>query len=107
VPLLKLPLVALVDRVCASACDAFSGAVKDLKLGTLVGTRTAGAVSGPARPFYLEDYSGLVLPGLHQVSANKEYINTIGVAPDHYAPMTAADLSAGRDPGLVKAVSLL
>jgi carboxyl-terminal processing protease len=107
VPLLNLPLVALTDRVCASACDAFSGAVKDLKLGTLVGTRTAGAVSGPARAFYLEDYSGLVLPGLHQVSANKQIINTIGVAPDHYAPMTAADLSAGRDPGLAKAVSLL
>jgi hypothetical protein len=32
----------------ASGCDAFSGAVKDLHLGTLVGTRTAGIVAGPA-----------------------------------------------------------
>jgi C-terminal processing protease CtpA/Prc len=38
----------LTDRNCASACDAFSGAVKDLRLGTLVGTRTSGIVSAPA-----------------------------------------------------------
>ena len=48
VPLLHLPLVVLTDRNCASACDAFSGAVKDLRLGTLVGTRTAGIVAAPA-----------------------------------------------------------
>jgi carboxyl-terminal processing protease len=28
-------------------------------------------------------------------------------APDHYAPMTAADLSGGRDPGLANTASLL
>lgn len=42
-PLLNLPMVALTDRNCASACDAFSDAVKDLKL---VGARTAG-IAGP------------------------------------------------------------
>ncbi|GAA1681295.1 S41 family peptidase [Fodinicola feengrottensis] len=42
VPLLDLPLAVLTDRSCASACDAFSAAVKDLKLGTLIGSRTAG-----------------------------------------------------------------
>ncbi len=44
VQLLHLPLVVLTDRNCVSACEAFSGAVKDLRLGTLVGTRTAPAV---------------------------------------------------------------
>ena len=47
VPLLHLPLVVLTDRNCASGCDAFSGAVKDLRLGTLVGTRTAGILAAP------------------------------------------------------------
>ena len=42
VPLLHLPLIVLTDRNCVSACDAFSGAVKDHRLGILVGTRTAG-----------------------------------------------------------------
>jgi hypothetical protein len=31
------------------------------------------------------------------VSANGEIINEIGVAVDHQAPMTAADLYAGRE----------
>jgi hypothetical protein len=48
VPLLGLRLVALVDRGCASACEDFSAAVKDLGLGVLVGTRTAGG--SPVRP---------------------------------------------------------
>lgn len=104
---INLPLVALTDRRCASACDAFAGAVKDLDLGTLVGTRTAGIASGPQNLFRLDDGSDITLPKYHGLAANKEVINTIGVAPDHFAPVTAADLSAGRDPGLAKAKALL
>jgi carboxyl-terminal processing protease len=107
VALLDLPLVALTDRNCASACDAFASAVKDLHLGTLVGTRTAGVVSGPGAPYLLDDGSLLSLPQYHELAANGEVVNTIGVAPDHYAPLTAADLSAGRDPGLARAIELL
>lgn len=106
VELLNLPFVALTDRRCASACDSFSSAVKDLGLGTLVGTRTAGAVSGPGSPYLLDNGTVLVLPEYHEVAANKEIVDTIGVAPDHHVPTTAADLSAGRDPALDKAVSL-
>jgi carboxyl-terminal processing protease len=107
VELLDLPFVALTDRHCASACDSFSSAVKDLDLGTLVGTRTAGAVSGPGDAYLLDNGTALMLPKYHEIAANKEVVNTIGVAPDHFAPRTAADLSTGRDPGLDKAVSLL
>jgi carboxyl-terminal processing protease len=107
VALLKLRLVAITDRNCASACDSFASAVKDLHLGTLVGTRTAGVVAGPQAPYLLEDGSILSLPKKHEIAANGEVINTIGVAADHYAPTTSADLSAGRDPGLAKAVELL
>jgi carboxyl-terminal processing protease len=107
VELWNLPFVALTDRKCASACDSFSSTVKDLRLGALVGTRTAGAVSGNAAQWQLEDGSILSLPKLHEIGANREVVNTVGVAPDYYAPLTPADLSAGRDPGLDKAVSLL
>jgi carboxyl-terminal processing protease len=106
VALLNLPLVALVDRKCASACEQFASAVKDLRLGTLVGTRTAGRAN-PAHSYLLDDGSILWLPAYYQLGANREIYATIGVAADHYAPMTAADLSAGRDPGLAKAVELL
>ncbi|MEU7867145.1 S41 family peptidase [Dactylosporangium sp. NPDC049140] len=107
VPLLNLPLVALTDRNCASSCDSFASTVKDLHLGTLVGTRTAGLVSGPTLPYMLDDNSELTLPSLREIGANREIVNTIGVAPDHMAPMTGADLSAGRDPGVAKALTLL
>jgi carboxyl-terminal processing protease len=107
VPLLHLPLVVLTDRNCVSACDAFSGAVKDLRLGTLIGTRTAGIVSAPAAGYLLDDGSLLGLPADHELSANHELINGIGVAPDYYLPLTAQDLSTGHDPDITKALTLL
>jgi carboxyl-terminal processing protease len=107
VPLLQLPLVVLTDRDCASACDAFSGAVKDLHLGTLIGTRTAGVVSGPASGYRLSDNSMLRMPRQHEKGANGEIINGIGVAPDIYLPLTAHDLSTGHDPDTAKALAVL
>ena len=107
VPLLHLPLVVLTDRNCASACDAFSGAVKDLRLGTLVGTRTSGIVAAPAAAYLLDDASLIILPAKHELSANHELINGIGVAPDYYIPLTAQDLSTGHDPDIAKALTLL
>ncbi|MFI6290803.1 S41 family peptidase [Nonomuraea sp. NPDC050790] len=107
VPLLDLPLVVLTDRGCASACDAFSAAVKDLELGKLVGTRTAGIVSGPAGGFLLDDGSVLELPVKFGLGPDKEIVNTIGVPPDHHVALTAQDLSRGRDPVLDKALTLL
>jgi carboxyl-terminal processing protease len=100
-------LVALTDRRCASACEDFSAAVKDNRLGTLIGTRTAGAVSGPAEGYLLNDGSLLLLPKVRHLGPFRETIDTIGVPVDHYAPMTALDLATGRDPGVVKALALL
>jgi carboxyl-terminal processing protease len=106
-PLLHLPLVVLTDRNCFSACDAFSGAVKDLHLGTLIGTRTAGIAAGPAAACRLDDGSVLSLPALHELSADHEIINGIGVAPDYDLPLTAYDVATGRDPDIAKALTLL
>ncbi|NUP67986.1 MAG: PDZ domain-containing protein [Nonomuraea sp.] len=107
VPLLGSRLVVLTDRACASACEDFSAAVKDNDLGTLVGTRTAGAVSGPSEAYLLDDGSVLLLPNVRHLGPAREVIDTIGVPVDHYAPMTALDLATGRDPGVTKALALL
>ncbi|MFC6579810.1 S41 family peptidase [Planomonospora parontospora] len=107
VPLLGSRLVVLTDRGCASACDDFSAAVKGNGLGTLVGTRTAGAVSGPGMGYLLDDGSVLILPKVRHLGPAREIIDTIGVPVDHHAPMTALDLATGRDPGLAKALALL
>jgi len=47
------------------------------------------------------------LPPKHEIGANKEIINGVGVAPDDNAPLTARDLSTGRDPGIAEALALL
>jgi len=107
VPLLNLPLVVLTDRDCASACEAFSSGVKDLKLATLIGTRTAGLVSGPAAGYVLSDNSLIRMPSQHEKAANGEVVNGVGVAPDIFLPRTAEDVSTGRDPAMDKALLLL
>lgn len=107
VPLLHLPLIALMDRNCASACEGFVSSVKDLHLGILVGARTAGAASGTAAGYLLDDNSELGLPSEHALMAGKEIIDTIGVAPGYNAPLTADALSNGHDAGIDKALSLL
>jgi carboxyl-terminal processing protease len=106
-PLLHLPLAVLTDRNCVSACELFSGAVKDLHLGTLIGTRTAGIIAGGALGWRLNDGSGLGLPAKHDVGADHELINGIGVAPDYYLPRAARDLATGHDPDIAKALALL
>ncbi|TMR06251.1 peptidase [Nonomuraea turkmeniaca] len=107
VELLHLPLVVLTDRSCASACEHFSSAVKDLRIGPLVGTRTAGVISGPARTYLLTNNTLLSFPSRHHLGPNREVIDRIGVPPDHYAPLTPKDAAAGRDPALAKALTLL
>ncbi|MFI6484369.1 S41 family peptidase [Nonomuraea sp. NPDC050663] len=107
VELLRLPLVVLADRGCASACEHFGAAVKDLRLGPLVGTRTAGLVSGPARTYLLANNTFLSLPSRHHRAPGGQVIDRIGVPPDHHVPATPADAAAGHDAALAKALSLL
>lgn len=105
--LLGLPLAVLTSRDCASGCDAFSGAVKDLRLGTLIGDRTAGVVSGPAQMYALADGSVIGMPSQHMLGAAREVLDGVGVAPDRFVAQTADDLSAGRDPVVDDAVRAL
>ncbi|MEO3860583.1 S41 family peptidase [Acrocarpospora sp. B8E8] len=107
VELLHLPLVVLVDQGCASACEHVSAAVKDLRIGQLVGTRTAGVISGPAQSYLLGNNTLLGFPARHHLGPNREVIDQVGVPPDHYVPLTPQDAAAGRDPALAKALTLL
>jgi carboxyl-terminal processing protease len=107
VELLHLPLMVLTDRGCASACEHFGSAVKDLRIGRLVGTRTAGVISGPAQSYLLTNNTFLSFPNRHHLGPNREVIDRIGVPPDHYVPLTPKDAAAGRDPALAKALTLL
>lgn len=107
VELVGLPLIVLTDRGCASACEHFSSAIKDLHAGRLVGTRTAGVVSGPRQAYLLADNTLLGFPSRHALGPRHELIDRIGVAPDRYVALTAKDAAAGVDAALAEALSLL
>jgi carboxyl-terminal processing protease len=106
-PLIRAPLVALIDGRCGSACDVTASAIRDLRLGRLVGERTVGDAAGPATPWFLGDGTALFMPVAFMRGADGEIVDGIGVPPDVAAPMTAAALSAGRDPGIEQALRLL
>ncbi|SEH01461.1 carboxyl-terminal processing protease [Nonomuraea solani] len=107
VALVGLPLMVLTDRGCASACEHFSAAIKDLGAGRLVGTRTAGVISGPAQPYLLGNNTVISFPARHHLGPRREVIDRIGVPPDHHVPPTPEDAAAGRDAALAKALTLL
>ncbi|GHO49032.1 hypothetical protein KSX_71950 [Ktedonospora formicarum] len=103
-PLLHVQLVALIDQGCASACDATAMDIRDLHLGRLIGERTAGAVSGPSSPFFLDDGSAVIVPVTFMQGPAGEIVDGIGVPPDDEVHSTQADLAAGRDAVLEKAL---
>ncbi|MFD0471431.1 S41 family peptidase [Nonomuraea thailandensis] len=107
VELVGLPLAVLIDRSCASACEHVGSAVKDLRIGHLVGTRTAGVISGPSQPYLLANNTVLSFPAKHHLGPNRELVDRIGVPPDHHVAPTPRDAAAGRDPALAQALTLL
>ncbi|GHO71760.1 hypothetical protein KSC_106520 [Ktedonobacter sp. SOSP1-52] len=104
VPLLHVHLVALIDRGCASACDVTAMDIRELHLGRLVGERTAGAASGPAQGFFLDDGSVVVMPLAFMQGPAGEIVDGISVPPDEEVSPTPADLAAGHDPVLEQAL---
>jgi carboxyl-terminal processing protease len=102
--LFHIRLVALIDRGCASACDATAMDIHDLHLGRLVGERTAGAVSGPSADLSLDDGSVIKLPGAFMQGPAGEIVDGIGVPPDDEVHPTSEALAAGHDPVLEKAL---
>lgn len=78
---LDVPLVVLVDEGSASASEILAGAIKDRKLGLLIGTKTFGkglvqTVEG------LPDGSGFKLTTQKYYTPNGISINKIGIEPN-------------------------
>lgn len=103
VSLLHTPVAVLIDGGSASSSELVAGAVRDLHLGTLVGTRSAGAIAG-AEFYGLNDGSGLEITEDRVLGPLGETIDGIGITPRQQRVATAADLSAGHDPVIDQAV---
>ncbi len=101
-----VPLVVLVDGDSASGAEIFAAAIQEAKIGTLVGSKTAGNV-GVASQVGLADGSVLQVTQQRFVSPAGAQIDGVGVTPDVVVPMTDEDLQNDRDPQLGKALELL
>ena len=103
VPLLYVPLAVLTDGDSASSSELVAAAVRDLHLGTVIGSRTGGELAS-AYFYSLSDASSLEITQFHVLGAKGEKVDKIGVAPDQQASTTAVELSAGYDPVIDQAV---
>jgi carboxyl-terminal processing protease len=112
----NLPLVVLVDKNSASSSEILTGALKDNKRATIIGTQTFGkALVQSVHP--LSDGSGLAVTIAHYYTPNGTDINHKGIEPDILLPLTREQLeklySNPRllgtldDPQYVRAVSTI
>lgn len=77
----SLPLVVLVNNGTASAAEILTGAIKDYKVGTVVGEKTFG--KGVIQQiFNLSKGYTLKLTVEEYLTAKKHKINKIGITPD-------------------------
>ena len=111
------PLVVLVDRGSASASEILSGALKDNKRATILGTKTFGkGLVQSVRP--LGDGSGLAVTIAKYLTPNGTDINKEGIPPDIVLELNEkqlkelyggdlSNLGTEADPQFAKALEVL
>lgn len=78
---LDVPLVVLIDGNSASASEILAGAIKDYKMGTLVGTTTYGK-GIVQQPITLSDGSAVKLTISTYFTPNGNDVHGVGIEPD-------------------------
>jgi carboxyl-terminal processing protease len=103
----EIPLVVLINEGTASASEIVSGAIQDYGRGKLVGVTSYG--KGSVQNWVpLSDNEGAVRVTIAKWLTPKERsISNVGLTPDVTVEITDADLQAGLDPQLDKAVQVL
>jgi carboxyl-terminal processing protease len=105
-------VVVVVDSDSGSGAELFARVMQLEKRGTVVGDRTAGAVM-QAR-YYSKEMGGdnIILYGIsiaetELIMTDGQNLENVGVVPDIVALPTGADLAAGRDPVMTRALALV
>lgn len=102
----NLKLVVLVDGGSASAAEILAGAIKEHKVGTLVGTRTFG--KGSVQELVsITDETSLKVTIAKWLTPNGVSISEKGLDPDVEVKITEKDLENKKDPQMDKAVEIL
>ena len=99
------PKVMIINESAGSGGDALPYYFKLRKVGPLVGTRTWGGLVGTTGVPPTIDGGGITAPGLAFYDSNGRWsIENEGIAPDIEVENTAAEVIAGHDPQLERAV---
>ncbi len=86
----KQPLAVLVDKNSASASEILSGALKDNRRATIIGTSTFGKALVQS-VHSLSDGSGLTVTIAHYYTPNGTDISQLGITPDIAIDLTNED----------------
>jgi carboxyl-terminal processing protease len=101
----SLPLVVLIDADTYWVAEVLAAALSEAGRARLVGTRTArqGAYG---RPYAVPGGGALFIKTGRLITAKGVLLEQTGVSPDVVVPLRAADLDAGIDPQLARALQL-
>lgn len=101
------PKVMLIDETAGSGGDLLPWMFRRFQLGPLVGQRTWGGLVGTLGFPTLMDGGSITAPNLAIWTPDEGWtVENEGVAPDIEVEQTPADVIAGRDPQLEKAIEV-
>lgn len=105
-------LVVLVNSGSASASEIFARVMQLEERAIIVGDHSAGAVVTSRSWFHQAGFGRVLRYGASisvadVVMPDGNRLEKVGVVPDHLVVPTGADLAAGRDPVLARALSLV
>ncbi len=101
------PKVLIADEMAGSGGDLFPWMWRKFKLGPIVGKRTWGGLVGTLGFPVLMDGGSVTAPNLAIWTEDGWVVENEGVPPDIEVEQTPADVIAGRDPQLEKAIQVV
>ena len=102
------PKVMIIDENAGSGGDLLPWMFRKFKVGTIVGERTWGGLVGVLGYPVLMDGGQITAPNLAFWTAESGWsVENEGVPPDIEVEQTPADVIAGRDPQLTKAIEVV
>src|SRR4029078_10029123 len=96
----------IIDETAGSGGDLLPWMFHKLQLGTLVGTRTWGGLVGILGFPVLMDGGVMTAPNLGFWTSERFIVADEGVPPDVEVEQTPADVIAGKDPQLDRAIAI-
>jgi tricorn protease len=100
------PKVMLIDETAGSGGDLLPWMFHEYKLGPLVGKRTWGGLVGILGYPVLMDGGMVTSPNIGFWTADGFGVENVGVPPDVEVEQNPADVIAGKDPQLEKAIEI-